>query len=96
MWPDNAAIPALFPSPLPLNMSRWKSFEVPLSQSREYWMIYRRPGFLAVVWFDSSHPLLPSPVSKLSLFLCLPLCRLSSSLTDGRREKEGLRGEPNA
>ncbi len=29
---------------------------------REYWMIYRGPGFLAVVWFGSSHnlPLLPS------------------------------------
>jgi hypothetical protein len=29
---------------------------------REYWMIYRRPGFLAVVWFGSSPtPFFPLP-----------------------------------
>jgi hypothetical protein len=30
---------------------------------KEYWIIYREPGFLAVVLFDSFPP--PSPVSKL-------------------------------
>ncbi len=43
---------------------------------REYWMIYRGPGFLAVAWFGSSST--PSPVSNLSLFLILPVCRRSS------------------
>jgi len=33
--------------------------------TRECWMIYRGPGFLAVVWFGSSCPFPPSPVSKL-------------------------------
>ncbi len=42
------------------------------------------PGFLAVVWFGSSPaPLPPFPVSKLSLFLSLPVCRRSSLLTGG-------------
>ncbi len=47
-------------------------------ESRESWIIYREPGFLAVVWFGSSpfppSPHFPqSPVSKLSLFpfLCV-------------------------
>ncbi len=43
----------------------------------EYWMIYWRPGFLAVVcmiWLLAHLP--PSfSVRKLSLFLCLPVCR---------------------
>ncbi len=41
---------------------------------REYWLIYRGPGFLAVVWFDSLSPPFPPPfpVSKLSPFLSLP------------------------
>ncbi len=51
---------------------------------REYWMNYRRPGFLDV-WFGSSpipSVLTPSaPVSKLSLFLPLLICRRSSLLT---------------
>ncbi len=37
--------------------------------AREYWMIYRGTGFLAVVWFGSS-PTFP----QLSLFLSLPVC----------------------
>ncbi len=42
-------------------------------------MIYRGPGFLAVVWFGSlPTPYLPSPVSMLSLFLSLPVSRGSS------------------
>ncbi len=48
-------------------------------------MIYRGPGFLTVVLFDSSaipaHPL--SPVSKLSLFHSLSACRFSSLLLSG-------------
>jgi hypothetical protein len=50
-------------------------------------MIYRGPGFLAVVWFGSSlNPSPPFPVTKLSLFLSLPVCRRLSLLTGvGRR-----------
>ncbi len=54
-------------------------------------MIYKEPGFLVVAWFDSSSTLsLPSPVNKLSLFLSLPVYRLSSLLTG---EGEGEDGE---
>ncbi len=39
-------------------------------------MIYRGPGFLAVVLFGSSPtPFDPLPVSKLSLFLSISVCR---------------------
>jgi hypothetical protein len=40
-------------------------------------MIYKGPGYLAVIWLGSSLSLL-SPVSKLPLFLSLPVCRHSS------------------
>ncbi len=50
-------------------------------RQREYWMIYRGPGFLSIVWFCSSHVPPPSPASKLSLFLRLPGCCRSSLLT---------------
>ncbi len=45
-------------------------------QVREDQMNYRGPGFFAFVWFSSSLPPSPSPspVRKLSLFLCLPVC----------------------
>ncbi len=46
--------------------------------TRECWTNYRGPDLLAVIWFGSSPP--PSPVSKLSLFLSLPVCRRSSLL----------------
>ncbi len=50
--------------------------------TREYWMIYRGPGCLTVLWFcSSSTPSLPSPVSKLSPFLSLSMSRRSSLLT---------------
>ncbi len=39
-----------------------------------------------------AHPLPPSPVSKLSLFLSLPVCRRSSLLMG---EGEGVGEEPN-
>jgi len=32
------------------------------TQTREFWIIYRGPGFLAVVWFGSSPP--PPPLSR--------------------------------
>ncbi len=38
---------------------------VETTETRGCWMIYRGPGFLAVVWFGSSCPFPPSPVSKL-------------------------------
>ncbi len=51
---------------------------------REYWIIYKRPGFLAFVRFGSSstpfRPPLPS-VSCLSFFLSLPVCCRSTLLT---------------
>ncbi len=58
---------------------------------REYWMIYRWPGFLAVVWFGSSPtPFSPLPSeSCLSLFLCLPICRRSSFPTGEGPERAG-------
>ncbi len=49
-------------------------------------MIYRGPGFLAFLRFGSS----PSPVIKLFLFLCLPVYRRSSLLTE-----RGWGMEPN-
>ncbi len=47
-----------------------------LGHSREYWMIYRGPGLLAVVWLSCT----PSAVSNLYLFLSLPVYRQSSLL----------------
>ncbi len=46
-------------------------------------MIYRGPGFLAIMWLSFS----PSPLSKLSLFLSIPVCRRLSLLTG-----KGVRG----
>ncbi len=47
----------------------WYTFRYP----REYWMIYRGPGFLAVVWFGSSlSPPIPSASCRtFSGFLCV-------------------------
>ncbi len=43
-------------------------------------LMCRGPGFLAAIWFGSSHtpPPPPTPVSKQSLSLSLPVCRRSS------------------
>ncbi len=65
--------------------------------SREYWIIYRGTGFLAVVYYDST-PRLPSSTplqsAKLSLFLSLPVCRQSSLLTgEGEWVGEELNSE---
>ncbi len=49
-------------------------------------MIYGGPGFLAVVRYGSSPYLV---ISRLSLFLSLPVCRRSSLLTE-----EGVGEEP--
>jgi hypothetical protein len=54
---------------------------VEIHRTREYWMIYRWPVFLAVVWFGSSLTPSPPAVSKLSLFLSLPVCRRLSIIT---------------
>ncbi len=50
--------------------------------ARECWMIYRGPGFNAVVWSGST--ITPSPISNLSLFLHLPMCFRSSLLPEER------------
>ncbi len=52
-------------------------------RSTEYWMIYRGPVFLAVVWFGSSPTPLPPSVSKISQ----PFCVSTIELTDGREGK---------
>ncbi len=62
--------------------------------TREYWIIYRGPSFLAFVRFGSSPTSFPptSPVSKLSLFLSLIVCRRSSLLTgEGGRGGRGAK-----
>jgi hypothetical protein len=52
--------------------------------TREHPMIYRGPGFLAVVWFSSSPiPFPPYPISSLYLFISLPV--LSPVELTGRR-----------
>ncbi len=48
------------------------------ASARGYWMIYRGPGFIAVVRFCSSLTLVFSyPASKLSFFLSLAVCHWS-------------------
>ncbi len=74
----------------------WKNEQVFVTRKfiwtlREYWMINRWPGFLAVVWFGSSpSPFSPFPVSNLSLFLSLPVCHRSSLLTGNGGKGWGL------
>ncbi len=69
--PYETALPLFLKSPPPtVLIFMLKPYDTP---SREYWMIYRGPGFLAVVGL-LAHPLPPSPESKLSPFLRLPLC----------------------
>jgi hypothetical protein len=57
----------------------WRLWLKPMS--RENWMIYRGPGFLAVVWFGST-PTPSSPLSRQQV-LSLPVC-------DGWRDGEGM------
>ncbi len=48
---------------------------------RDYWIIYRGPGLSCNRMIRLlAHPLPPSPISNLSLFLSLPVCRWSSLL----------------
>ncbi len=56
--------------------------------SREYWMIYRGPGFLAVVWFGSS-PTPPPSANCLSLSPPLSLSPHLSKLIVCRRSSDG-------
>jgi hypothetical protein len=58
--------------------------------SREYWMIYRGPGFLVVVWFGSSAP---STVRKLDRRNA-GRARKRNNLQTGE-EGEGEGEEPN-
>jgi hypothetical protein len=53
-------------------------------------MIYGGPGFLSVISFGYSPNPHPSPVSKLSLFLRIPVSLVR--LTDGRRTRGGGEG----
>ncbi len=51
----------------------------------EYWMIYRRPGFLAFVWFGSSPTPSPLPsASRISFSVFLCVADSPVELTDGR------------
>ncbi len=63
----------------------------PAQVVREYWTIYRGPNFLSSVWFCSIPA--SSPVSQLSLFLSLPVCRRFSLLPG--KEGRGAGMEPN-
>jgi hypothetical protein len=48
---------------------------------RDYWFIYRGPGFLAIAWFGSSSAPLFCPSARclsFSIFMCVPV-----DLTDG-------------
>ncbi len=57
-------------------------------------MIYRGPGYFSFVWFGSSLTPFPIfPLSKLSLFLSLPVCCRSGLLTG--EGVEGVEEEPN-
>jgi hypothetical protein len=65
-------------------------------RTREYLMIYRGPGFLLRSYGSAPRPppSLPSPVSKLSLFLRNLVCR-QSSLLIGVGGESGVGKEPN-
>ncbi len=54
-----------------------------LVQCLPYKWFYRGPCYLMVVSFGSSPTPPPSPVSNLSLFLSLPACHQSSSISRG-------------
>ncbi len=62
--------------------------------SKEYWMIYRRPGFLVIFWFVSSpipFPPLPSASClSFSYFLCV-LSRSSFLTSRGWRSSQIIR-----
>ncbi len=72
--------------------SRWPLIKYSL-ECREYWMIYRRPGFLAVVWFGSS----PNHLVGLGIWKTA-VYRMSKTLTWpirlGLRMRERLSDSP--
>ncbi len=63
--------------------------------SREYWIIYRGPGFLAVFWFGHSPRPLPPPAGEQVVSLSQSSCVSPVELTDGIRERGGVDEEPN-
>ncbi len=64
------------------------------TQPREDWIIYRGPGFLAVVWFGSTQPT-SLPLSRQQVAsLSQSSCVSPVELADGR-EGEGVGVEPN-
>ncbi len=74
--------------------SHWGSgLHTCIGQPREYWMIYRGPGFIAVVWFGSSpnpSPSRPRPPSVSCLVsLSQSSCISPVELTDGRGGRGG-------
>jgi hypothetical protein len=56
---------------LPLRLVHHRCVDI-----REYWTIYRGPGFFDIVWFSPSLP--PAPLPPFSKFFSLPVCRRSS------------------
>ncbi len=54
---------------------------------REDSMIYRGPGFLAIIWIGSAPTPFPLSRQQVSLYLSLPVC--SVELTDGRGGRGG-------
>ncbi len=63
------------------NLSNGNPDRICYGSFREYWMIYRGPRFLCGRVVRLLHPPPHSPVSIVSLFLSLPVCRRSSLLT---------------
>ncbi len=60
--------------------------------NREYWIIYRGPGFLAVVWFGSFPTTSPPPhFHQQTVSISQSSCASPQELSDGR----GVREEPN-
>ncbi len=69
------------------------SMEMGAGSGREYWIIYRGPGFLAVVWYGS----FPTPIPPLSRQKARPgrLRKRDYSILADRWEGEGVGEEPN-
>ncbi len=59
-----------------LELSTRSLEDLEIVEFREYWMICRGPGFLAVVWLGYFPT--PSPLSRQQVVLRLPVCRWSS------------------
>jgi hypothetical protein len=59
LWASSDILPLRF-SPMQLRIC-YTIHNTCLVHPREYWMIYRGPGFLAIVWFGSFPPPSPPP-----------------------------------